>query len=73
MHLIQSKVEQVEKDALKRKVSKMTLAKFMKKFKGGIFEYRLNGAVEEVVQKIIEWKAGDWGYQEWERQDEEGK
>lgn len=27
----------------------------MSKFKGGIFQYRVNGSVEDVIQKIIEW------------------
>lgn len=37
LHLIESKIEQVEKDPLKRKVSRKILNKFMRRFKGKIF------------------------------------
>jgi hypothetical protein len=56
LHLIESKVETVEKDALKRKVSKRMLRKIADQFQGGVFQYRQNQSVEPIIQEVLEWK-----------------
>lgn len=56
VHLIESKVELVQKDPLKRKVSQKLINKFMRKFRGGIFQYKMSESVENIVEQVIEWK-----------------
>lgn len=56
IHIIESKIEIVEKDPIKRKVSTTMLRKIIDKYNGGIFQYRQNTSVETIIQEIIEWK-----------------
>lgn len=56
IHIIESKIEIVEKDPIKRKVSINMLRKIIDKYNGGIFQYRQSASVETIIQEIIEWK-----------------
>lgn len=58
--MIESKIEIVEKDPLKRKVSSKMLQDLVRRSKGAIFQYRMDRSVEGIIQQILEWKKGNY-------------
>ena len=60
LHVIESKIEIVEKDPLKRKVSSKMLQDLVRRSKGAIFQYRMDRSVEGIIQQILEWKKGNY-------------